>query len=141
MINGLVGGLFAAWILTGFDVHDILIEAIQPMFPMIEITKNHYYLVFAVVGMVGGLFNKFQENYYMKKIIGNILIYFGYACCLYVGGWLMFIQPIIQACQTFDAGTLTGSIIGITIAKCLFSGLFGGLALPGVVIGAVIANM
>ena len=30
----------------------------------------------------------------------------------------MFIQPIIEACRCFDAGTLTGAVIGSTIVKC-----------------------
>ena len=30
----------------------------------------------------------------------------------------MFIQPIIEACRCFDAGTLTGEVIGSTIVKC-----------------------
>lgn len=37
----------------------------------------------------------------------------------------MFIQPIIEACSHFDAGTLTGAIIGATILKCIFSGMVG----------------
>lgn len=30
----------------------------------------------------------------------------------------MFIQPIIEACKSFDAGTLTGAVVGSTIVKC-----------------------
>ena len=46
---------------------------------------------------------------------------------LYVGGWLMLIQPIIEACKHFDAGTLTGVIIGATILKCIFAAFVGSL--------------
>jgi hypothetical protein len=44
---------------------------------------------------------------------------------LYVGGWVMFIQPIIEACRHFDAGTLTGIIVGVTILKCIFASTVG----------------
>ena len=47
------------------------------------------------------------------------------ASCFYVGGWLMFIRPIIEACRHFDAGTLTGVIIGVTILKCIFASTVG----------------
>ena len=56
---------------------------------------------------------------------------------LYVGGWMMFIQPIIEACKAFDAGTLTGLIVGTTVLKCVFASAVGGII---VWIGAVIAN-
>ena len=35
----------------------------------------------------------------------------------------MLIKPILAACAAFDAGTLTATIIGITIIKCLFAGV------------------
>lgn len=43
----------------------------------------------------------------MKKIFGVLLMIAGVVGGLYVGGWMLFIQPIIEACQAFDAGTLT----------------------------------
>lgn len=48
---------------------------------------------------------------------------------LYVGGWVMFIQPIIDVCKHFDAGTLTGVIIGTTILKCIFSSTVGSVVI------------
>lgn len=51
----------------------------------------------------------------------------GAVVSLYVGGWLMFIQPILEACEHFDAGTLTGAIIGTTVLKCIFAGTAGGI--------------
>lgn len=38
---------------------------------------------------------------------------------------VMLVEPIIYACQCFDAGTLTATIIGITIIKILLSGFVG----------------
>lgn len=43
----------------------------------------------------------------------------------YVSIWAMLVEPIIYACQCFDAGTLTATIIGITIIKILLSGFVG----------------
>ena len=64
----------------------------------------------------------------MKKIkntIGIISIISGFLGSLYVGGWRMFIQPIIEVCKAFDAGTLTGLMVGTTILKCIFAGCVG----------------
>ena len=70
----------------------------------------------------------------MKKIskaIHWIIFAAGIVSGLYVGGWLMFIQPILEACQHFDAGTLTGFIISTTVLKCVFAS-----AVSGLIIGA-----
>lgn len=64
-------------------------------------------------------------------LIGSVLL------GLYVGGWMMFIHPIIEACKAFDAGTITGLLIGTTVLKCMFASLVGGII---VWIGALIAN-
>lgn len=77
----------------------------------------------------------------MKEAIGYLLMIIGIAAGLYVGGWLMFIQPILEVCRCFDAGTLTGTIIGVTILKCVFSGAVGSIiAWLGVVLGSVVIN-
>ena len=39
-----------------------------------------------------------------RKIIGALLIIAGVVGGLYVGGWLMFVQPIMETCRAFDAG-------------------------------------
>lgn len=76
----------------------------------------------------------------MKNIIGNLIIIAGILCGLYVGGWLMFIQPIIEVCKAFDVGTLTGLMVGITVLKCIFASTVGGIiAYVGIVIGNIIA--
>ncbi len=63
----------------------------------------------------------------MKHIIGLIVFIGSIVGGLYVGGWLMFIQPIIEACKAFDAGTLTGLIVGTTVLKCIFASTVGGV--------------
>ena len=63
----------------------------------------------------------------MKCIIGWIVLIGSVVCGVYVGGWLMFIQPIIESCKAFDAGTLTGLIVGTTVLKCIFASTVGAL--------------
>jgi hypothetical protein len=74
----------------------------------------------------------------MKYIIGWIVLIGSVVCGVYVGGWLMFIQPIIEACKAFDAGTLTGLIVGTTVLKCIFASTVGGII---VWIGSSIATI
>ena len=57
----------------------------------------------------------------MKQILAVLVFIAGIIGACYVGGWMMFISPIIEACKAFDAGTLTGTIIGITVLKCIFA--------------------
>lgn len=77
----------------------------------------------------------------MKKFI-NIISIIVFACGiiagLYVGGWQLFIQPILEACEHFDAGTLTGVIVGTTVLKCVFASAVGSII---VYIGAIIASV
>ena len=74
----------------------------------------------------------------IKVIIGWIGLIASIALGVYVGGWLMFIQPIIEACKAFDAGTLTGLMVGTTVLKCIFASTVGGLI---VYIGAAISRV
>jgi len=78
----------------------------------------------------------------MKNIIGNLLIAAGVVGGLYVGGWILFIQPIIEACKAFDAGTLTGLVVGVTVLKCIFASAVGtAIAYIGVFVGSVLKAM
>lgn len=63
----------------------------------------------------------------MKGIIGILLIIGGILGGLYVGGWLMFIQPIMDCCKAFDTHILTGTMVGWTVIKCIFATCVGGL--------------
>lgn len=77
----------------------------------------------------------------MRSILGKLIIISSWIGGAYVGIWLMFIQPIIYVCQAFDAGTLTGAIVGMAILKCIFSGVVGsGIAYIGTLIGAIIED-
>lgn len=55
----------------------------------------------------------------MRETLFWIVIIVGIALGIYAGGWLLFIKPIIAVCAAYDAWTLTGSMIGWTIIKCL----------------------
>lgn len=55
----------------------------------------------------------------MRETLFWITIIVGIALGIYTGGWLLFIKQIIAVCAAYDAGTLTGSMIGWTIIKCL----------------------
>ena len=72
-----------------------------------------------------------------KIIMGWIVLIGSIVGGLYVGGWMMFIQPILEACKAFDAGTLTGLIVGTTVLKCIFASAVGGVI---VVVGSAISG-
>lgn len=81
------------------------------------------------------MFNKIRDL--LGAIVYAISIIIGF----YVGIWVMLVEPIIYACQCFDAGTLTATIVGITIIKILLSGFVGTLImLIGFVIAFFISN-
>lgn len=62
-----------------------------------------------------------------RTIIGFIIIVASFILAGYVGIWEMFIGPIIDACKHFDAGTLTGLIVGKTVLKCIFASTVSSL--------------
>lgn len=70
---------------------------------------------------------------------GILFILAGLFGGLYVGGWTLFISPIITACKAFDMGTLTGTMLFVTIIKCIFAGTIGGtITWIGALIGRVL---
>lgn len=75
--------------------------------------------------------------------IAYVLIFIAsIAAGLYVGGWVMFIQPIIDACAHFDAGTLSAVVIGTTIIKCIFASTVGGLIVTfGIMVAGFIVSI
>ena len=77
----------------------------------------------------------------MKNIIAIIIIWLGCVLALYVGGWLMFIKPIINVVLAFQAGMVTGLMIALAIIKILFASIVGGIiAYIGFIIAAFIAD-
>lgn len=63
----------------------------------------------------------------IRKILAFLIVILGFICAGYVGGWLMFIHPIIEACKAFDTGTLTGLMVGVTVLKCIFASTVAGI--------------
>lgn len=81
------------------------------------------------------MFNKIRD--WLGAVVYVISIIIGF----YVSIWVMLIEPIIYACQCFDAGTLTATIVGITIIKILLSGFAGILIMfVGFAIAFFISN-
>ena len=63
----------------------------------------------------------------MRQILAVLVFIAGIIGACYVGGWMMFVSPIIEACKAFDAGALTGTIVGVTVLKCIFAGAVAGI--------------
>ena len=63
----------------------------------------------------------------MRQILTVLVFIAGIIGACYVGGWMMFISPIIEACKAFDAGTLTGTIVGVTVLKCVFASVVASI--------------
>lgn len=58
MLDGFVGGLFVAFILSLFSVDEMILEVLKPFITTITLTKSHYYILFGLIGLVGGLFRR-----------------------------------------------------------------------------------
>ncbi len=66
-------------------------------------------------------------NSNMRNIVATIIVCLSILVGVYVGAWLMFAKPIIICCQAFDTGALTGTMIGWSIIKCVFSSFVCGI--------------
>ena len=78
----------------------------------------------------------------MKNLVAVLVAVAGVLLGLYTGGWVLFIQPIIQACKAFDAGVLTATIIGITIVKCVCAEAVGSIiAYISILVAGLIASL
>ena len=56
-----------------------------------------------------------------KRILSVLIFIIGLLLAGYIGGWLLFIKPIIACCAAFDAGNLTALMVGISIIKIVFA--------------------
>lgn len=57
MLGGIVSGLICAWILVQFGIKDICINVLQPFVNKVDLTTEHFYFVFGLVGFVSGAIN------------------------------------------------------------------------------------
>lgn len=58
MLDGFIGGLIVALILSLFNVNDMIIEVLQPYVRHVVLTNSHYYVLFGLIGLIGGAFSK-----------------------------------------------------------------------------------
>ena len=65
----------------------------------------------------------------IKVILAILIFVAGFISAVYFGLWIMFIKAIMVACAAFDAGTLTATLVGWTIIKCLLATTVAGLIL------------
>ena len=63
----------------------------------------------------------------MRTVLAILIFIAGVVLSCYVGGWVLFIKPILAACAAFDSGTLTATVIGVTVIKCLLSSAVSGV--------------
>lgn len=59
----------------------------------------------------------------MRQILAVLMFIVGIVAACYLGGWVMFIKPVIDCCRAFDGGTLTGLMVGVAVLKCIFAGM------------------
>ena len=65
MLIGIIKGLIVAWLLSLFNVDVMLINAIQS-FTSVELNVSMYYVLFAVVGIVGELISNKTKTIKVK---------------------------------------------------------------------------
>lgn len=54
MLGGFCGGLIVAWILSLFGIDQMIIEVFQPFVNTVQLSSSHYYIAFALIGLIGG---------------------------------------------------------------------------------------
>ncbi|WP_154668796.1 hypothetical protein [Niameybacter massiliensis] len=57
MLEGFIGGLIVAWLLSLFGVDHMVLEVCQT-FTEVQLTTSFYYIGFALIGLIGGAFKK-----------------------------------------------------------------------------------
>ena len=63
----------------------------------------------------------------IKVILAVLIFVGGIVAAIYFGLWVMFIKSILTACAAFDAGTLTATLAGWTVIKCLLASAVASL--------------
>ena len=63
----------------------------------------------------------------IKVILAVLIFVGGIVAAIYFGLWVMFIKSILTACAAFDAGTLTATLVGWTVIKCLLASAVSSL--------------
>lgn len=63
----------------------------------------------------------------MRNFIAVVILIMSIVVAAYVGGWLLFIKPLLAAAAAYDTGVLTGTIIVKTIIKCVCASFAAGV--------------
>lgn len=58
MLGGFIGGLIVAFILSLFGVNVMILEVAQPFMKAVTLTNSHYYILFGLIGLIGGAFSR-----------------------------------------------------------------------------------
>lgn len=75
----------------------------------------------------------------IKEVLGIVCVVGSILGGIYIGGWLMFLQPIFEVAAAIDGGTVTAMLIAITVIKCLLASFVATVVMYiGVLIGALI---
>lgn len=75
----------------------------------------------------------------MRNFIGVVAIFISCILGLYVGGWLMFLKPIIYFVAAFNTGTLTWISVILSIVKIILAlPICGAIAYIGVIVALAI---
>lgn len=74
----------------------------------------------------------------MRNVLAVLIFIAGVLLACYVGGWVLFIKPILAACAAFDSGTLTATVLGVTVIKCLLASVVSSLIIT---VASVIAKI
>lgn len=61
-VSYLFGGLFAAFVLSLFYFDKMLLEVAQPFFTSVKLTDSHYYVLFALLGVLLALIEYVVRN-------------------------------------------------------------------------------
>ncbi|MDR2182772.1 MAG: hypothetical protein LBE55_01225 [Clostridiales bacterium] len=55
ILFSILGGVLAAWVLSLFGADAAIINVFQPLLPQIELTTQHYYVAFGLLGLILGI--------------------------------------------------------------------------------------
>lgn len=57
MLEGFVSGFIVGWVLTWFDIDQMVLEVLQPL-TSVQLTIAHFYVALGLIGLIGGAFGK-----------------------------------------------------------------------------------
>ena len=57
----------------------------------------------------------------IKASLGITIMVISFFSGIYIGGWLLFLNPTINCLKAFHIGNLTGIIVVLTLLKCIFA--------------------